>query len=117
MLLHLRHKLAESPDAAEKSVSSAANLAANGYAWLMTHPTALSAAGKIGKVAQQPFARQGRIQKLPLPLVSQWTDGRDLPPLPKHTFRELWKRELRDEPTPANPPPSGSNTPAGSGTD
>ena len=117
MLLHLRHKLAESPDAAEKSVSSAANLAANGYAWLMTHPAALSTAGKIGQVAQQPFARQGRIQKLPLPLVSQWTDGRDLPPLPKHTFRELWKRELRDESTPANPPPSDSNAPAGSGTD
>ena len=117
MLLHLRHKLAESPDAAEKSVSSAANLAANGYAWLMTHPAALSAAGKIGKVAQQPFAHQGRIQKLPLPLVSQWTDGRDLPSLPKHTFRELWKWELRDEPTPANPPPSGSDTPAGNGTD
>ena len=117
MLLHLRHKLAESPDAAEKSVSSAANLAANGYAWLMTHPAALSAAGKIGQVAQQPFARQGRIQKLPLPLVSQWTDGRDLPPLPKHTFRELWKRELRDEPTPTNMPPSGSATLAGNGTD
>ena len=117
MLLHLRHKLAESPDAAEKSVSSAANLAANGYAWLMTHPAALSAAGKIGQVAQQPFARQGRIQKLPLPLVSQWTDGRDLPPLPKHTFRELWKRELRDEPAPASPPPSGRDTLAGSGTD
>ena len=117
MLLHLRHKLAESPDAAEKSVSSAANLAANGYAWLMTHPAALSAAGKIGRAAQQPFAKQGRIQKLPLPLVSQWTDTRDLPPLPKHTFRELWKRELRDEPTPASPPPAGRDTPAGSGTD
>ena len=117
MLLHLRHKLAESPDAAEKSVSSAANLAANGYAWLMTHPAALSAAGKIGQVAQKPFVHHGQIQKLPLPLVSQWTDARDLPPLPKHTFRQLWKRELRDESTPAPSPQSGSNTPAGTGTD
>ena len=117
MLLHLRHKLAESPDTAEKSVSSTANLAANGYAWLMTHPAALSAAGKIGQVVQKPFAKQGRIAKLPLPLVSQWTDRRDLPPLPKHTFRQLWKRELRDESTPANPPPAAAATPAGDDTD
>ena len=97
MLLHLRHKLAESPDAAEKSVSPAAKLAANGYAWLMQHPAARSAAGKIGKAAQLPLARQGRIAKLPLPWVSRWSDARDLPPLPKQTFRELWKKELQGE--------------------
>ncbi len=97
MLLHLRHKLAESPDEAEKSASGAEGLAARGYTWLMSNPAALAAAGKLGRVAQKPFAGKGKIEKLPLPLVSQWSAARDLPALPGRTFREIWSQELRTE--------------------
>lgn len=117
MLLHLRHKLAESPDAAEKSASPAAQLAANGYTWLMQHPAARAAAGKGGQLAQKPFAKQGRIAKLPLPWVSRWSAARDLPPLPKQTFREIWKRELQGEETAAGRRPAAGDTQSGDGAD
>ena len=94
MLLHLRHKLAESTDESERSVSSAESLAARGYTWLMSNPSALSAAGKVGRLAQRPFAANGKVRKAPLPLVSKWTAARDLPALPSRTFREIWQQEL-----------------------
>ena len=97
MLLHLRHKLAESDDPGEKSASAMDSLAAKGYAWLMNNPSALTALGKLGRAAQKPLAGKGKIEKLPLPLVSQWTKARDLPLLPQRTFREIWAQELGQE--------------------
>jgi L-lactate dehydrogenase complex protein LldF len=98
MLLHLRHKIAESPDESEMSVTTAEKQAARGYAWLMSNPSALSAAGKAGRLAQIPFVSGGKITKrVSLPLVSKWTGGRDLPALPKQTFREIWSKELDNE--------------------
>ncbi len=107
MLLHLRHKLAESPDDAEKSASAVESLAARGYAWLMSNPSALTAAGKLGRVAQKPLASKGKIEKLPLPLASRWTRARDLPLLPQRTFREIWAQGLQTETRPTNPPGVG----------
>ena len=97
MLLHLRHKLVESPDPAERTVSSAESLAARGYTWLMSNPSALSAAGKIGRLTQAPFTSNGKIRKAPLPLVSKWTAARDLPALPERSFRQIWQQELEAE--------------------
>ena len=94
MLLHLRHKLAESPDESERRASTAESLAANGYAWLMSNPSVLSTARKVGRLAQAPFVRDGMVSSAPLPLVSRWTAARDLPALPQRTFREIWEQEL-----------------------
>ncbi len=94
MLLHLRHKLVESPDAAERAVSATDNLAANGYTWLMSNPSALAAARKVGRIAQGPFVKDGKVSGAPLPLISRWTAARDLPPLPPRTFHEIWEQEL-----------------------
>lgn len=97
MLLHLRHKLAESPDDTERSVTASESLAARGYTWLMSNPSALSAAGKVGRLAQMPFASNGKVSGAPLPLVSKWTAARDLPALPSRTFRQIWEQELEKE--------------------
>ena len=94
MLLHLRHKLRESPNREERGGSGMESLAARGYAWLMSKPAALAAAGKVGRVAQKPLAGNGKIEKAPLPLVSRWTAARDLPPLAGRSFREIWQQEL-----------------------
>ena len=49
MLLHLRHKLAEGDSESEAAATISEKQAARGYAWLMSNPTALSAARKAGR--------------------------------------------------------------------
>jgi len=97
MLLHLRHKLAESPNPDEQSPTGAQGLLARGYVRVMSGPNTLAIAHKVGRILQKPIAKKGRIKKMPLPLLSQWTRARDLPTLPPKTFHQIWKRELSRE--------------------
>ena len=106
MLLHLRQKLAESPDPEEKSVGDLDSFLSRGYARLMSSPRLLSFVHRIGRALQKPlgwipflpFSKVSRLIKhVPVPLLSQWTRARDLPPLPPRTFHEIWRRELSQE--------------------
>ena len=103
MLLHLRHKLAESSDTEEKASTNGERLMARAYARLMSSPNLLTIAHKVGRYLQNilpavPFIttiKGGRgIRKAPLPTMSDWTRSRDLPSLPPRTFRNIWRREL-----------------------
>ena len=103
MLLHLRHKLSESPDSEGKAAPEVAGFLARGYAWLMSRPALLSLIHKVArnlqrplvKIPLSPFARGGQmIKRAPLPILSRWTKARDLPALPPRTFHELWQRGL-----------------------
>jgi len=49
------------------------------------------AAQRAGRLGQWPLVRDGRITHLPGPLGG-WTSMRDLPPLPRQTFREWWRQ-------------------------
>ncbi|HEY4276910.1 MAG TPA: LutB/LldF family L-lactate oxidation iron-sulfur protein [Conexibacter sp.] len=44
---------------------------------------------KLGRRAQWPVARKGKIERLPGELGG-WTEARDLMPIPDQTFREWW---------------------------
>jgi L-lactate dehydrogenase complex protein LldF len=48
------------------------------------------AAQRIGRLGQWPFARGGKIERLPRPLAA-WTEARDLRPLSRQSFREWWR--------------------------
>lgn len=98
MLLHLRHKLAESPTPEEKAATDAESLLARGYAQLMTSPTLLSTAHKLGRNAQKLLTSKDKIEWMPLPPLSRWTHSRDLPALPPRTFHEIWQQDLSREP-------------------
>ena len=103
LLLHLRHKLAESPDTQERASTDSERLMARAYARLMSSPILLAIAHQLGRNLQKllpaiPFIttiKGGKgIRKVPLPPLSNWTRSKDLPPLPPRTFREIWRREL-----------------------
>jgi L-lactate dehydrogenase complex protein LldF len=54
------------------------------FAWLMTHPRLFEMAGRIGRSMGWPAGTKGPL--------GAWLSERDLPPLPAHSFRELWRR-------------------------
>ena len=103
MLLHLRHKLAESPDPEEKASPLVERRLAWGYAWLMSRPRLVKFGHRAARLLQQPLTkipfsplakgRRGAI-KAHLPLLSKWAKARDLPTLPSNTFHEVWEKEL-----------------------
>ena len=101
MLLELRHRTAESEDSAERASSRSERFLAGAYGWLMSDPGRMAFASGIGRMAQTILPgmpkRDGWIRKAPLPLLSKWTQARDLPPLPPKSFREIWREELRQD--------------------
>ena len=107
MLLNLRNSLAESPDPEVKAASKAAGLLAKGYAWIMSHPTLLRLTHRTARTLQKPMMLipfsplvKGKtgIGRVRLPLLSHWTQSKDLPMLPPRTFHEIWQKELSKSP-------------------
>ena len=49
------------------------------------------AAQRGGRLGQWPLVRDGGIHRLPGPLAG-WTSMRDLPSLPRQSFRDWWRR-------------------------
>jgi L-lactate dehydrogenase complex protein LldF len=49
---------------------------------------ALSAAQRLGRLAQRPFVRRGWFRRFPPGPLRTWGGSRDLPALPAQTFRE-----------------------------
>ena len=101
MLLELRHRTAESEDPDERASSRSERFMAGAYSWLMGSPGQMNLAAKVGRVAQKVLPvlpkRQGWIRSAPLPLLSKWTQARDLPQLPPRSFRQIWREELADD--------------------
>jgi L-lactate dehydrogenase complex protein LldF len=56
---------------------------------IMTSPALFRLGASLGRVAQRPFVRNGRVRGLPL-FFGKWTRTRDLPPLARRTFSERW---------------------------
>ncbi len=86
VLLHLRARaVREQAPAPEKAAFGAA-------AWAFGAPQRFAAAQKLGRAAEVPLTRGGLVRRLPRPLAG-WTQGRDLRPVARETFREWWARE------------------------
>jgi len=61
----------------------------------MKSPALYNISTRAARLAQKPLLREGggSVRPVPGPL-SGWTDRRDLPPLAKKSFRELWKEGI-----------------------
>ncbi len=59
----------------------------------MKSPALYNISRKAGRLAQKPLLKDGSVKPVPGP-TSGWTGSRDLPPLAKKSFRELWKEGI-----------------------
>ncbi len=94
MLLHLRHKQAESDDENERTSSDTDKILARGFANVMSSPLLLKVGRSVGRAVSKPLARSGKIGQTRLPLISRWTQARDLPVPAERSFRDRWRDEL-----------------------
>ena len=87
VLVHLRSRVVDTEPAwkPEKAAMRAMYRA-------FSSARAFERAQAAARLGSRPFAKDGRIGRLPWPL-SGWTDTRDLPEPPKETFRDWWRRE------------------------
>lgn len=91
ILIHLRRRIAgQGGGVGERLAMKAASAAFAG-------PGRLGAAQKIGRFLQRPFASGDRIHRLPGPGAA-WTATRDLPSMPRQTFREWWAEREKARP-------------------
>jgi L-lactate dehydrogenase complex protein LldF len=56
---------------------------------ILSSPTLYRWAKRFARLLQRPFARDGRIRRVPLAL-GEWTRTRDLPAVASRTFQERW---------------------------
>jgi L-lactate dehydrogenase complex protein LldF len=88
ILIHLRGKVVKNGDA-----PLGERLSMEAAAFALSDASHLSAIQKLARLAQWPFERDGLLHHLP-GLLGAWTEARDLPAIPKESFREWWaKRE------------------------
>jgi L-lactate dehydrogenase complex protein LldF len=59
----------------------------------MKRPALYKLSGRASRAAQKPLLRDGLVRPTPGPM-SGWTNSRDLPPLAKKSFRELWREGI-----------------------
>jgi len=88
LLLKLRNRQVE-----EGLASRPQRAAFKAFESTMRRPALYKISGKAGRAAQKPLLRDGSVRPVSGPM-SGWTGSRDLPPLAKKSFRELWKEGL-----------------------
>ncbi|MGB3211284.1 MAG: LutB/LldF family L-lactate oxidation iron-sulfur protein [Desulforhopalus sp.] len=94
MLAALRHKLAYGSDRWNTRQHNPAE-AYGFYLWrlIVTKSYLYRILVKTGRFFQRPFVRKDSMIRKMMGIASGWTDERDLPPIAKKTFAELWEEK------------------------
>ena len=96
MLLYLRSELMEgNTNPAHKKPEPGEAAAMKGMRIALSSPTAMKLANRVGRVAQSPLMRGGKMASLPGPLAG-WTKYRTFPAVASEPFRDRWKKYLKD---------------------
>lgn len=94
MLLELRSRINTSNDPRDRKSSMVEKSVVQAWYQMMVRRPLLVAARTLGRWFELPFARDGHVGKLPIPILSRWTRKRDLPVFPSRTFTQIWKDRL-----------------------
>jgi L-lactate dehydrogenase complex protein LldF len=95
VLVHLRAKVVDGKRG--RIVPTAERLSMQAVEWMFTAPGRLAVGQRLAGWGSRLLAgRRGRISNLPPPL-SGWTSARDIPPIPKETFRTWWRQTHPEE--------------------
>ena len=97
MLLNLRSKLAEGHESHKVKRKFSERIFAKSFRFIMSSPFVLGLIHKLGRCLQIPFVKNGKISRLRIPPFSTWTNTKDLPPIAKQSFRDIWKKKLSKE--------------------
>ena len=93
MMRHWREKEFE-----EKLQPAAMRRGIGAWGWFARRPALYHAAVKMAARTLRRFAgSDGRLGSLPLPMLSGWTEHRDLPAPEGRTFQELWAERRGDK--------------------
>lgn len=84
ILIHLRSKVVAN---GESPLSERIGMKAAGFA--LSNGDRLGFAERFGRFMQRFYERDGKLQHLP-GILKGWTEYRDMPALPKESFREWW---------------------------
>ena len=93
LLLHLRGEITEKESLAKGRAGERFGF----KLWLtmMKSQWLYELSGKVGRLFQTLVVRDGRIRSVKgIQPLRAWTVGRDLRPIERQTFRELWRKEL-----------------------
>jgi L-lactate dehydrogenase complex protein LldF len=90
VLLYLRGRVVQKRQEGPLGGLSPENVAMKLMARTFADPKQYEQAQRLAKLGQWPFVHEGAITDLPGPLGG-WTTVRDLPPVPKQSFREWWR--------------------------
>ena len=96
LLLKLRHRAVEG-SSAERSVTWMERLLVGRWRSAVRTRKAMEGSARLGRFFQRPIKRNGRIRRLPLPVLSGWTRGRDFPALAPKSFAALWSEQLSED--------------------
>ena len=95
MLLYLRSEVTEgNTDPARKKSSWPEKLLMKAWRASVRGPAMMRLTNRIGRIAQIPFAKNGRLRRLPPPL-SGWTRHRSFPAVSPSPFRARWKKGIQ----------------------
>jgi L-lactate dehydrogenase complex protein LldF len=91
VLLYLRGRVVRKKQAGLRGRTDPENVAMKLLARTFASRERYERAQEFARLGQIPFLRDGALTSLPPPLAG-WTAMRDLPPVPRESFRMWWKR-------------------------
>ena len=97
LLLRLRQHEVEGDPGSERSSTWLERMLMGRWSNAVKTREAMERSARLGRLLQRPVKRGGRIRRLPVPVLSGWSQGRDFPPLARKSFAQVWRERLAPE--------------------